>query len=353
MKELRNWFLERMDLTGLAGVLRSKVIPHHRHSYIYYSGGVVLFLLGLQVITGTLLLSHYSPGENTAFESTVHLVTQVPMGVYVRSVHSWGATLMVFFLFVHLFSILLYQGYRRPREMTWMGGFLLFILTLAFGFSGYLLPWDQLSLAATKVGTDAPRALGIPGNWITLLLRGGEDVTGVTLGRFFALHVWGLPLLLFPLLALHLFMIQLQGVAVPPKIEREGSFRNLPFFPNFMYRDIAFWLVVFGIVVTLAIIFPWPLGEKADLLAPTPERIKPEWYFLFLFQTLKLFPPKILGISGEMVAIILISVVGLAAFFFPLIDRHAHEYKTPFWLRAAPYAAILYVCFMTLWGYWS
>lgn len=353
MTRLRAWLGARIDLERIEAYMRSKTVPHHRHSYLYYSGGVILFLLAIQVITGTFLLAHYRPGEDSAFESIVHLVSKVPMGVYIRSVHSWGANLMVFFLFFHLFSILLYQGYRQPRELTWIGGFLLLILTLAFGFSGYLLPWNQLALTATKVGTDAPRALGPLGLWFSLLLRGGEDITGVTLSRFFALHVWGLPLLFFPLLGLHLFLIQLQGVAVPPGIERKEEYSELPFFPNFLYRDLSLWLVVFGLVVSLAVLFPWPVGEKADFLAPTPEHIKPEWYFLFLFQPLKLFPGNILGVSGETVAMILIILVGLAAFLYPLIDRGAHQGKTPFWLRLLPYLAIIYFCAMTLWGYLS
>jgi len=350
MRQLRHWLRERIELEGLLRFLKGKTVPHHRHSYIYLSGGVLLFLLAIQVISGTLLLAHYSPGENTAFESIVHLVTQVPMGAYIRSIHSWGANLMVFFLFLHLFCVLLYKGYRRPRELTWMGGFLLFILVLASGFSGYLLPWNQLALAATKVGTDAPRALGLPGIWISLLLRGGQDITGVTLGRFFALHVWGLPLLFFPLLALHLFLVQMQGMAVPPSIEREGGYGVIPFFPNFLYRDLVLWLLTLGVVLTLAVLFPWPLGEKADPLAPTPEGIKPEWYFLFLFQTLKLFPARIMGISGESIAMIVILWVALATFLYPFIDRQAEPTKTPLLLRLAPYLGISYVLFMTLWG---
>jgi cytochrome b6 len=353
MSKLQDWLTERVDLGWVEAFMRSKVVPHHRHSYVYYSGGILLLLLGIQVITGTLLLAYYCPGEEVAFESIVNLVAKVPLGVYIRSVHSWSANLMVFFLFFHLFSILLYQGYRRPRELTWVGGFILLILTLAFGFSGYLLPWNQLAVTATKVGTDSPGALGPIGAWVTILLRGGEDVTGITLGRFFALHVWGLPLLFFPLLALHLFLVQAQGMAVPPKIERKGEYSYLPFFPNVLYRDLAIWLVTLGLVITLAVVSPWTVGEKADLLAPTPERMKPEWFFLFLFQTLKLFPGNILGISGETVAMSLILLLILAAFFYPWIDRGAGEGKTPFLLRLAPYLALIYVIGMTLWGFLS
>lgn len=353
MSRLKAWLSARIDVEMISALMRSKSVPHHRHSYLYFSGGILLFLLGLQVITGTLLLAHYRPGEDSAFESTVHLVTQVPMGVYIRSIHSWGANLMIFFLFFHLFSILLYKGYRRPRELTWMGGFLLFVLTLAFGFSGYLLPWNQLAVTATKVGTDAPKAMGPIGSWISLLLRGGEDVTGVTLGRFFALHVWGIPLLFFPLLALHLFLVQLQGMAIPPGIERKGEYSHIPFFPNFLYRDFALWLVTLGVVVTLAVVFPSPMGEKADPLAPTPAGMKPEWYFLFLFETLKLFPGNIAGISGETVALILILLVGLVAFFYPLIDQPPYREKIPFLLRVAPYLGICYFLGMTIWGFLS
>jgi quinol-cytochrome oxidoreductase complex cytochrome b subunit len=120
-----------------------------------------------------------------------------------------------------------------------------------------------------------------------------------------------------------------------------------------LYRDLAIWLVTLGLVITLAVVSPWTVGEKADLLAPTPERMKPEWFFLFLFQTLKLFPGNILGISGETVAMTLILLLILAAFFYPWIDRGAGEGKTPFLLRLAPYLALIYVVGMTLWGFLS
>ena len=352
MNRIREWLAERFDLEGMLRILRSKTVPHHRYSFVYLTGGILIFLLAIQVITGTLLLVHYRPGEDTAFESVVRLTTQVPMGAYLRSIHSWGANLMVFFLFSHLFSVLFYRAYRPPRELTWVGGFLLLVLTLAFGFSGYLLPWNQLALAATKVGTDAPRALGPPGLWVSLLLRGGEDITGVTLGRFFALHVWGIPLLFFPLLALHLFLVQLQGIALPPRIEREGNYEYLPFFPNYLYRDLVVWLVVLGILVSLGLLAPWPLGQKADPLAPTPEGIKPEWYFLFLFQTLKLFPGNILGISGETIALSIIFFFILVALFYPFLDRDQVRQRpvAGFILRLLPYLAFIYVTTMTLWG---
>ena len=161
-----------------------------------------------------------------------------------------------------------YKGYRSPRELTWVTGFVLLLMTMGFGFSGYLLPWDMVSLAATKIGTDAAKALGPLGVVVSEWLRGSDDVTGVTIGRFFALHVWGLPLSSSPSSGLHLFLVQLQGVAVPPSVERKGKVEEIPFFPNVVYRDLTVWLVLLGLLITLTAAFPWGLGDKADPHAP-------------------------------------------------------------------------------------
>jgi cytochrome b6 len=351
MNRVASFFEERFDLGGLKAVLAKKTIPHHPLSWLYYSGGILLFLLGLQIVTGTLLLAQYRPGEETSFESIVHLVSKVPLGVYLRSFHSHAASLMVLVCFFHLFTIMFYKGYRAPRELTWVTGFFLLVMTMAFGFSGYLLPWDMISLAATKIGTDAPKAMGPPGAILSLWLRGGEDVTGVTIGRFFALHVWGLPLFFLPLVGIHLFFVQLQGVAVPPSIERRGKSAELPFFPNVLYRDLIVWLLLLGLLITLSVLVPSELGAKADPMLPTPEDIKPEWYFLFAFQTLKLFPALLLGIPGESIAIALMAMLGLAACLWPFIDRKAHLGKTPVWIRPLPFIGVGYFIFMTVWGW--
>ena len=150
---VRAWFDERFPLDDLKALAQKKKVPLHRYSYWYFLGGMTLFLFGVQVLTGALLLLYYRPGADEAFESVQFIMTQVQFGWLVRSVHSWSANLLVFMAFAHLFSVLFLKSYRKPRELTWVSGMLLLFLMLGFGFSGYLLPWNTLSYFATKVGT--------------------------------------------------------------------------------------------------------------------------------------------------------------------------------------------------------
>jgi cytochrome b6 len=234
--------------------------------------------------------------------------------------------------------------------MTWMSGVLLLIFTLAFGFTGYLLPWDALSLAATKVGTDIPRSIPVIGAWGTRFLRGGEDITGDTLSRFFSFHVCVLPLCLLAALALHVYLIQKLGMSLPLGTDEEAEARrSIPFWPNFVYREAIVWLVFVGMVATIAVFLPPTLGKAADLMAPAPEGIKPEWYFLFLFQTLKIFPAKILFMTGDTVAILLI-MLGVALFFFlPLIDNKPAGRKGKI-ITILAFLLIVYAIGMSIWS---
>ena len=141
---LRAWVDERLPVADVVGALRHKTVPHHRYSVWYYFGGATLFLFGIQVGTGALLLLYYRPSATEAYESVQFIVTRVPFGWLVRSIHAWSANLMVATAFAHLFSVLFLHAYRRPRELTWMSGVVLLLLTLAFGFTGYLLPWNTI-----------------------------------------------------------------------------------------------------------------------------------------------------------------------------------------------------------------
>ena len=147
----------------------------------YYLGGVTMFFFIVQVITGVLLLMYYQPGEATAYESIRFLTTKVPFGWLIRSMHSWSAHLMIISLVLHMFSTMMLKAYRPPRELTWVSGYLLFLLTLGFGFSGYLLPWNKLAYFATTVGTNIVQSVPLLGDWLLEVLRGGQDVTINTL----------------------------------------------------------------------------------------------------------------------------------------------------------------------------
>ena len=320
------WLDERFGAGSIEEFLRHKTVPVHRHTLWYYFGGMTLFLFIIQLLTGILLLLYYRPTPNDAFESVQYMMTQVRFGWLIRSVHSWSANLMIFTAFVHMFSVYFSKAYRKPRELTWMSGMLLLFIVMGFGFSGYLLPWNTLAFFATKVGTQMAGSVPMVGKWVLVFLRGGEEVTGATLTRFFGFHVAVLPGLATLLLATHLLLVQRLGMSVPPGVERdiaEGRepARTMPFFPNFLLRDIIGWYAALGVLGALAAIFPWELGTKADPFASAPAGIHPEWYFLFMFQTLKYLPAKVFFLDGELLGLFGFSAAALVWVAVPFLDR--------------------------------
>jgi cytochrome b6 len=318
---MSSWLEERIGLSAVAALAREKRIPIHRHTLWYYLGGMTLFLFGIQVATGILLLLYYRCSSGEAFESVQFIMTRVPFGWLIRSIHSWSANLLVFVLFVHLFSVYFLKAYRRPRELTWISGVLLLFLTLGFGFSGYLLPWNTLAFFATQVGTEVAGAVPVVGGFALRLLRGGDQVTGATLTRFYGVHVAILPAATTLLLGLHLLLVQKHGMSVPPRVEAEGRAPTMPFLPNFLLRDAIGWCAALAALAVLAALFPWDLGEKADPFAPAPAGIRPEWYFAWMFQTLKLLPAHVLGIEGELLGVLGITAGGLLLLLVPFLDR--------------------------------
>ena len=187
------WLDERLGLSSIRKFIEHKAVPLHSATMWYYFGGITLFLFVIQVLTGILLLLYYRPTTSEAFESVQFIMTRVKFGWLIRSVHSWLANLMILSAFIHMFSVVFLHAYRRPREMTWFSGIGLLALAMAFGFSGYLLPWNTISYFATKVGTDMAASVPVLGPHLARFLRGGEDVGGATLTRFFGFHVAVLP----------------------------------------------------------------------------------------------------------------------------------------------------------------
>ncbi len=327
-RRVLSWLDERFGAGSVEEFLRHKTVPVHRHTLWYYFGGMTLFLFIIQVLTGILLLLYYRPTPNDAFESVQYVMTQVRFGWLIRSVHSWSANLMIFTAFVHMFSVYFLKAYRKPRELTWITGMLLLFLVMGFGFSGYLLPWNTLAFFATKVGTEMAGSIPVVGKWLLIYLRGGDEVTGATLTRFFGFHVAVLPGLATLLLAMHLLLVQRLGMSVPPGVEKaigEGRqpARSMPFFPNFLLRDIMGWYAALGVLGALAAIFPWELGTKADPFAPAPAGIHPEWYFLFMFQTLKYIPARVVFLEGEFAGLLAFGAAAAVWVAVPFIDYKA------------------------------
>ena len=349
------WIEERVPLGPVREVAEHKTVPVHRFSAIYYLGGMTLFFFLVQVATGILLMLYYRPSAEEAFESVEFIMTTVPFGWLIRSVHSWSANLMVFFAFIHLVTVFFSKGYRKPREMTWVSGCILLFLAMGFGFSGYLLPWNQLAFFATKVGTDIAGAVPVVGEWTLEFLRGGSRVTGGTLSRFYGIHVAILPAITALLLGLHLLLVQIQGMSVPPG-ERKTAQKRRPmkFLPDFALRDLFGWLVALAVLASVAAFFPWELGTKADPFAPAYADIRPEWYFMFMFETLKLVPGgEIFHVEYEAFPIMFFGLAAVLMMLVPFIDPSEERRTRARATSLVGVVAVIYMVGMTAYGYRS
>jgi cytochrome b6 len=310
-----------VGLEPVRHLMAQKTVPRHRYSLFYYLGGMALFLFLVQLGTGLLLLLYYEPGASTAYESVRRISSEIPFGWLVRSIHRWSADIFIGVLAVHMFTAFLMKAYRRPREVTWLTGVALFGVALAFGFSGYLLPWDDIAYFATSVGTQVAGVFPLVGKALLQLLRGGEDVTGATLARFFALHVVVLPFAALGLLGLHLLLVQRHGMSVPPGVSEKGRPRR--FFPDFLVHDLVGWTLALALLAALAALLPAGLGPKADPFASAPPGIKPEWYFYAPFQQLKMIPAHVGPFEGEVLGAVGFAILGLLFALVPFLDRRA------------------------------
>jgi cytochrome b6 len=284
-----------------------------------------------------------------------NITNHVQFGWLIRSVHSWSANLMVLCAFAHMFSVAFARAYRKPRELTWITGVLLLFLVLGFGFSGYLLPWNTRAYFATKVGTEVAGQVPLIGHMQMVFLRGGEDVTGATLTRFFSLHVVILPALAIGMVLAHLMLVQKFGTSVPVSVEGEWTQnperrKEMRFFPNFFLRELMGWYLVLAVLVTLAVFLPWELGTKADPFSSAPPGIKPEWYFLAQFQTLKLIPSRILFVDGELLGILGFGAGAALWLALPFIESLLGT-RGARWVRIGIIFALGYLTTMSVVGY--
>lgn len=348
-RAVKEWFRIRFPIDALMEHFKSKKVPMHRHSIWYYFGGLTLFFFLVQLFTGILLMFYYRPSPDHAYLSIVFIMNEVRYGWLIRSIHSWAANLMIATLFIHIISVFFMQAYRPPRELMWVSGIILLGLTLGFGFTGYLLPWDEIAFYATQIGTEIPRSIPIVGESIMLLLRGGREIGAATLTRMYALHVVVLPLVTVLLVGIHLFFNQYYGVSKP--IKTEPTREPVQFYPNFMLRDIRAWLIALFLLLTIAMILPWGLGEEADVLKPAPEGIKPEWYFLPLFQTLKIVPPRLWVFDGEALVNIIFLAGGVVLILLPFFDRKSRHNKNNKLIKLTGFTILIYLIIMMIIAY--
>jgi ubiquinol-cytochrome c reductase cytochrome b subunit len=276
-------------------------------------GSVAIFLFLTQAFTGALLAFNYAPTPGDAYNSLRYILTELTGGRLMRGLHHWGASMMIVVVVLHMVQVFLYGAYKKPREATWMVGVVLLLVTLAYGLTGYLLPWDNRAYWGTVVTTQIAGQAPVVGPYLSRLL-GGEGAVGVvTFARFYGMHVLLLPPATLLLIALHVYLVRKHGVAPAPGDE---ALPRKQFYPKQVFQDTVAIFAAFAILFTLAVVARVPLEQLAD---PTDTAYipRPEWYFLFLFQTLKLFtgPLEVVG------AVVLPGLAVLTLVLVPFLDR--------------------------------
>ena len=216
-KKIFAWLDERLGLNGIYKAVLER--PEPKGNWWNTLGSASLFLFLLQGVTGILLTMYYTPSPDHAYDSIQYIMNGMTFGWLIRGIHHWGASLMVLIVFFHMLRTYFFGAYKYPREFTWVTGVLLLLLTLGMGFTGYLLPWNQRAYWATTVATSIAGTVPFIGNFINQVLRGGSDLSAVTLARFFSVHIWWFPAMIGALIGVHLYMVIRLGISSVPKEE--------------------------------------------------------------------------------------------------------------------------------------
>ena len=311
MRKIIDWIEHR---TGLETAVRNFLYEDIPASSGWHQiiGSAAVFFFIIQVFTGGLLAFNFAPTPGDSYNSVRYIMTELTGGHLIRGLHHWGASMMLIIVVLHMLQVFLYGAYKKPREATWMVGCVLLLITLVFGLTGYLLPWDNRAYWGTMVTTQITGSAPIAGPYLTRLLGSEAGVSRVTFSRFYALHTILLPPLVIILIGIHIYLVRKHGVA--PAVGDTAPRRK--FFPEQVFKDTVGVAIAFIILFTLAVVAEAPLGKLAD---PTDTAFipRPEWYFLFLFQTIKFFkgPLEVVG------TVVLPGIAVLILFLVPFIDR--------------------------------
>jgi ubiquinol-cytochrome c reductase cytochrome b/c1 subunit len=329
------WFEKRLPIGGL--IHSSFVVyPTPRNlNYWWTFGGILSFLLTVQILTGVVLAMHYVPNVNMAFDSVEYITRDVNYGWLLRSMHANGASMFFLAVYIHMFRGMYYGSYKEPREVLWILGVIIYLLMMATGFMGYVLPWGQMSFWAATVITNLFSAIPGAGHAIVTWLWGGYAVGDPTLNRFYSLH-YLLPFVIAGVVVLHVWALHVSGQNNPTGIEPKSDKDTVPFTPYATSKD-AFGLVCFLIVFAWFIFYiPNYLGHADNFIpanpSQTPAEIVPEWYYLPFYAILRSIPDKLLGVTA------LFSAIAILA-FMPWLDtskvrsaRYRPLYRQFFWL---------------------
>lgn len=333
MQNLLNWIDARFPLSSSYKAHLSEYFAPKNFNFWYYFGSLALMVLVLQIVTGIFLTMHYKPDAAYAFASVEYIMRDVPLGWLIRYMHSTGASMFFVVVYLHMMRGLLYGSYRKPRELIWIFGMLIFLMLMAEAFMGYLLPWGQMSYWGAQVIINLFSAIPFIGEDVSTLLRGDFVVGDATLNRFFAFHVIALPLVLVGLVAAHLVALHEVGSNNPDGVEikkhkdpvTHQPLDGIPFHPYYTVKDIL-GVVVFLIVFSAILFFAPEMGGyfiEANNFVPadpmkTPEHIAPVWYFTPYYAILRAVPP-IFG--SQFPGVVAMGVAVVIFFALPWLDR--------------------------------
>lgn len=312
VRQVVNWLEHRTGIETAVREFLYEDIPGSS-GWRQVFGSVAMFSFLVQVFTGILLAFNYAPTPGDAYNSVRYIVTELTGGQLIRGLHHWGASVMIIIVVLHLCQTFIWGAYKKPREATWMIGCVLLLMTLAFGLTGYLLPWDNRAYWGTVVTTHIAASAPVLGPYVIRLMgAGGGNVGVVTFARFYAMHVLLLPPLTMMLIGIHVYLVRKHGVTPLP----EETLPRKKFFPQQVAKDTFAIFVVFAILFIMAVAVRVPLERLAD---PTDTSYvpRPEWYFLFLFQTLKFFNGSLEVVGSVVLPTIAIGLL----FLMPFIDR--------------------------------
>jgi ubiquinol-cytochrome c reductase cytochrome b subunit len=310
---VKEWLSARWPFSALYKLALEEEIPGGA-SFFYSFGSAILIIFTLQAVTGIMQLFYYVPSVQDAYASVGYLHTKVPFGWLIHGLHYWGAQVIIILMFLHIARVFLWGAYKRPRELTWLAGVALLLVLMAFSLTGATLPWDQKGYWAGQVSTSVAGVIPVVGKMQKIFLRGGEDMGQLTITRFFGIHVALLPLTLAALLGFHIVAMRRFGNAGPWDEKKRTP--SGPFWPDQVLKDAIAGTIVFLILITLVVFVPYEFTGPADRL-DTSYVPKPEWNFLFLYESLKYFqgplePLGAAGVPGFLVALLLL---------LPFIDR--------------------------------
>jgi ubiquinol-cytochrome c reductase cytochrome b subunit len=320
MRALFDWFDARTGIRAGRSHLLDEPLPAGV-GWWFVTGSILLFLLGVQLLTGVVLTMYYVPAPDHAYDSVRFITDRLAFGRVIRGLHFFGASFIVIAAVIHMLRIVLFGSYKKPREITWMTGVVLLLIILGFALTGYLLPWDQKAYWATTVTINIARSAPLVGEPLASLMRGGSDLGALTLLRWYTAHVLLLPAALVAFVLAHLYLMRRHGISGPVQ-PVDGPAR--PFYPYHAAKDTIAMAAAFALLLTFAISFRVPLDAMADA-SDAGYVPRPEWYFLSLFQLLKYFPGPLEPFATIVIPGLIVGALLLLPFFDRGPNRHPRQ----------------------------